>query len=1451
MSALSTATEVEEMESGSSNLVIRLQGRRRTEDEPAGNPPLQLLDRIEGILERIGKFLSHNFHKLPTEAQQLGSSQGPGDLLQRLELLIRDHYLDDLLQKHPHCRGLFAELFSCRYPYLKKRENPENIHDDKNHMMISFSLPTGECQVGPLDKASKPRDSMRVGSVSWLPIQRENGDIENSVTLKKTTPLATASSNLASKETLSECIDAYDGLDPLHDDSTGAAADSSFISLQELELAERMYRHMDTLLSKKSVNKVIQGVPSMAPQLKAAFTERFASLANMSQEFQKAIPRKMFPQMPPRSGIELEMTIGRPDPEECANGNKDEGESPNVEYMHEPLLSTSQRPGTSITLDDLQLQPYKGWYIEGPRIQLTRAKNFLADCDIDRTVDWERKFAELTEYFAYLHSKFQGEDWVHDLKDALDMLRAHWVFENYHYGQPQLIVDFPTGFWPAQSKRLPRLPGPDIVLRAESREQRDLTGPRHLLHVAVASAHDRQYEMPPDVLRRDYLEPYWRDGERFWVAGPFADVTEPANLAACEDESFRDCMEGGMVQTARFLTSQGGFRPPQRSTGSHESALKVKREALEAFAKFRGGKRAALQQCLNIFTHDENRKMCTPWRVLTLPEPPVEKKLDAGIVYSSKKLANPPEKEARDPWAYTRAYQWFKREERRWAQWTREHAIKESYGHKLWLRSGEPVMELPKNWKGPVLQDLMNLDMRKTYELLRRCQKIHQGLKRAARRAPRDFITGLLATVEVGLKAEPEMKHIDLRFGEHEYESTEGYTLADVRPTEAAWLEYICQPSRNRPQALKESLGKRGELMLSTVTRMMREISPISLFRDMKPRTMHDFIKELNSVCRGPVKRYKFTEKDVKLLALKLHDLKILRVYKNESNGEWMFGRPETEFHPEDLVKWPDLEPQGQLLPERQPLTSYTSQVRPKNKNKKHARDDASVASNDTFSTQVSVPASSEDFHIYPKDMPKRKDVLSLRSFIKDPVRSPEWRERTANFFYCLGYRLGKTLKVLQSQHEEDRRKLGDPKTQEYNRNFLDTIISYWEDDTKKRPNDPAKNRANRSSWRITMTYPDVVKIADPDAFKEHKEAWTSDEWPAWKDAHDMVRKGLIREAYENKTMLWPLHLPYNSYATRYKVADPTSWRKKLLDKASEIWDDKNLDAETKRVRVKALGAQIQKEEEEEERKQDALAAQGQRLKTMRCEPVWTFGHPSRKKAAHLFWDVNNWPVHLQSDSRRRIIESRGPAKRTPGDVADDDAAAAAIAGDMAAFAQRLEEEAEMPYWKKAEQRRKFVPGRDEFWMGDTPLQRKAVETRMKMRLTPGSRKRTWGGALKTAVFGPPAKRRLDAVSDADLDLSTLPLHAIPQSRPAKRRRTGGSLRRIDKEEEHDLLAIARGERGAREKPNVIPIHSRRTAMETGEVTYYIPEARVRGKGADMMEVDEPMIEYGMPAGRI
>ncbi|KAK1254583.1 hypothetical protein MKX08_008578 [Trichoderma sp. CBMAI-0020] len=1353
----STVTEVEEVEISPRNAKPCLGGRKLAEDETAGKVQFELLGRVAGILGKIGKILSRNFYKLPTKAQELGSSTGPGDLLQRLNLLARD----------------------C---------GPKRIEDANGDGEQEISL------AASFSEDFQFRDSVKMDGVSWLPIVKENRDIESTVTMKKGRRLQPLATDLTSKDAVLECVDAYDGFDPIYSDSLGAFSITDPISLHELELVEKMYSHMDKLLSKEPVDDV----PNMASHPKEALTQVFARLSDHSKRFQQEFQKKIFSQLPAKSGIELEMTIERPDTGENADRDEDGDES--MDYESEPSQKLNQRPGTPIPPAGSPLQPYKDWHIEGPRIQLARATNFLADCDVDRTADWKHKIAELTEYLAYLGSQAQGdEDWFHDLEDVHNMLHAHAIFENYHHGEQQLIVDFPTNIWPTQSKRLPPLPGPEITLRPG---RRDMTAPRRLLHADVTSAYDQQYELPAEILKRDYLEPYWEDSEKLWAAGPCADSTEPANLAACENEAYEECMDGDMAQTVKFLEGKGSFRPPQ----SHDSALKVNRGTLEAFARFRGGKRAAVQHCLNIFSHDENRRMCSSLRVLALPEPVDEKKKksDAGVFFTTKKLASPPEKESRDPWAYTRSYQQFKNEQLHWAQRVKGNSIEESTG------INEVSIDLAKNWKGPVLSDPMSPDMRKTYEHLRRCQKIQQGLKRAANRAPRDFIARLLEAVEAGLAGKRSApKEMNLLFGEHEYEATNKRTLANIRPTEAAWLEYVCQPSRNRPYMLDESLGRLGEIMLSRVARMMNDISPVSLFRDMNPKPMRDFLKELNVGCHGPVKRYKFTEKDVKLLAPKLHDLKMLRLCTDVLSGEWMFGRPETEFHPEDLVKWPEYAP-------RQQQQSQTSDDNPLE--------------------QVSIiPGSSEDFYEYPKGMPRREDVVSLRDFIKDPVRSPEWHWRTTNFFHCLGYRLGQTLKALKRVHEENQEKIRGTDIQEENDSVLHAAISRWEDDAERLPNDPLNcPEEENSSWRMTMTYQDVVKTADPDTYEQYQSAWAEDGRSAWKEASEIVRKNLIREACENKTMLWPLPLPYNSYATNHQVADPTSWRERL----ATYWKGKESTA-AYQARADAFDAHVQKEAENSE-KRDATATRKQNLKTTRREPVWTFGHPSRKRAVHLFWDINNWPVHLQSERRRQIIASRGPKQGNH----DDDVASNEEA--TAAFAEQMEtEEDAIPFYAKAMQRRKFIPGMRGFMMGDTPRQKKEFEDRMKMKLAPtGSKKRTWRDVLKSVVLGSPEKRKSEAISD---DLPPLPADQIPQSRPAKRRRTQTLLQKMGKDEERDLSAMARGEKGIRETPSTVPVYAQGVPLEMGEVTYHLPETRTRG---DAMDVDEPKIELGLPMKR-
>lgn len=121
---------------------------------------LTVISFFRGI-EKIGKILSRNFHKLPTKAQELGSSTGPGDLLQRLNLLTRDGVLDEFLQENRPCRQLFSELLCCRYSYLKEQERIEDTNGDGDQE-ISLVASFGE--------DFQFMDSVKTDGVSWLPI---------------------------------------------------------------------------------------------------------------------------------------------------------------------------------------------------------------------------------------------------------------------------------------------------------------------------------------------------------------------------------------------------------------------------------------------------------------------------------------------------------------------------------------------------------------------------------------------------------------------------------------------------------------------------------------------------------------------------------------------------------------------------------------------------------------------------------------------------------------------------------------------------------------------------------------------------------------------------------------------------------------------------------------------------------------------------------------------------------------------------------------------------------------------------------------------------------------------------------------------------------------------------------------------------------------------------------
>ena len=521
---------------------------------------------------------------------------------------------------------------------------------------------------------------------------------------------------------------------------------------------------------------------------------------------------------------------------------------------------------------DLHLHPYKGWKIDPPQLQLLRAKNFLADEDTDRTINWPRKFAELAEYLSYLLHNYDGEDWGQDLREAIDMLHTHWVFENYHYGDRKLNLDFPN-VWPEHSKRLPPGPGPEINMSIKDPTDAETMGERKLLYTPIGSAHDVQYEMPREILEEHYLKELRFHSQQYWSnrntgrTFPNDPTYSDANMVQCENWRYDTCMKGGMDATADAIINDASFEfsPDAIVTqpdGTHETSI----DSLMSFAAFRGARRAALELCLRAFDSRENRLALNPWRTLVLPAQRLPDKPDAGIIFQCKSVTEVPEKAARDPFAYTLAHKLYKETEQYWAEWARGHSTKEAYGHALWYREtgrGDAVaMGLPMNNTGPYLDDGMDVDMKKTYNSLKRCQILYQRLKRAAKWTPRELMDKVLEFVESGLNGD-DWAFLPLTFRENEFTDNDtGRELLHLRPLEEEWLHFLGNESVNE-QMLEATFPNDplSQIFIKRLRGALADISPQSIFHDFGPVSL-DLLQGLNPPGNAQNKFHIFTLDD-------------------------------------------------------------------------------------------------------------------------------------------------------------------------------------------------------------------------------------------------------------------------------------------------------------------------------------------------------------------------------------------------------------------------------------------------------------------------------------------------------------------------------------------------------------------------------------------------------------
>ncbi|KAF9876744.1 hypothetical protein CkaCkLH20_05590 [Colletotrichum karsti] len=750
---------------------------------------------------------------------------------------------------------------------------------------------------------------------------------------------------------------------------------------------------------------------------------------------------------------------------------------------HDPdwLEKFLARDGT-IPADDLEMMPYRGWRIHSPKIQLVRIKNFLADEDIDRTINWERKFAEIA---AFLQHCLRLPDaarrsWWADLLEAIDMLRAHWVFEQHHYGEKKLVVDFPQ--LSGTSTRLPQVQGGRAVVveKPPAEEVR----PRYLLHRVPESIQDVDYQVPATLLRDTFLTWFRQDGNVVWESDSSApgsgdrgrtfEYQPDFNMALTEDTWFEKGMAGGTETTAADLKSEANFYMLGHEfvagdvgevtdvDGETQIAQKMypEGEVLQRFARYRGTKRAALQQCLTHFNSVENVTIQGPFRKLVLPLTRRQKELarkqaGGGIVYKPQAIASPPKGTKLDPLGISFWHQ--RMREARYERAEEAQALTDAEQADFAAQTqddSDPVLT-PPNFLGPITRlGFLRESERAMVERWRVLNELRDKLTRAYNRAPRQMLEGVLKNIRYGFEGADSWD-----MGEELFEHRQRHgKYLPVDDMGLFWVQWLCEPSTNTKMerdALPK-LGREFEVFLERMQRLLDDMDMDGLLAVYEKKAdVESVTAALNTGLRKG--DYILSSDSVETFCKVLADHGRLG-YTVDKDGETMISRPECTWHPEHRVNWP--------------------------------KDD------DPWDPQTNV------FHA---------------ANLPDPRAKWSWEEAFANvdfvnlsigftkkMLWSRAYRIGTELDGLTRSLRQLDQKLQVPGQRDFRAVALQDVTGAWRNRYEK----PVPGRPGPP-----VTYAAVVKAGDPGKWKEDMtEA----------EAYEVVRTGIIDELSKGDSALWP-----------------------------------------------------------------------------------------------------------------------------------------------------------------------------------------------------------------------------------------------------------------------------------------------------------------------------------------
>ncbi|OLN86798.1 hypothetical protein CCHL11_07875 [Colletotrichum chlorophyti] len=731
------------------------------------------------------------------------------------------------------------------------------------------------------------------------------------------------------------------------------------------------------------------------------------------------------------------------------------------------------RKDMSTNDEDLQMMDYQGWRIHSPRVQLIRIKNFLADEDIDRTLGWRNKFAEIGLFLQYCRDMKDApsKDWWVDLRECMDMLHVHWLTEQHYYGERELVVEFPK--MDTTSTRLPPLlDARDIVVEGMSKQE-DMR-PRYLVHRVPESIHDVDYQVPGPVLRQTLMTWFREDGNLVWATHPEDEMPGSGprgqkfkfdpdfNMALTEDFYYMRCMNGGPEETARSIRAEANFYIGLNEYVAGEmcnvdidgakhdvQTVYPTGEVQQRFARYRGAKRAALQQCISHFDSVENVAILSPFRKLVLPLTRRQKeraKKEAGVdvVYKPHAIKQPPKGEKLDPMGLLYWHQRLR--ENHWSRAEHARAGTED-SHKRYLADadlGEDPVLLPKNFLGPIAPtDFLTVSERRIVERHKLLMTLRDKLNRAHKRSPRQMLEGMIKNLRFGATGDEPW---DVKDALVMHRTKHGEYL-EANDMELYWVDFVTGPSTNvrAEQTPLPNLGREFEVFTTRVQRLLDDPCQDALLARQDRKTeLQGLTAAVNVGLRNG--DYVLTNDKVK-------------VFETAEDGKVLISRPACEWHPENRIKWP-------------------------------------AGGGDDKWDPV-------DNRWHRANLPSPEETWDWDEAFANSARVNEIVKTTKTMLWAVCYRIGIELARLQERVPRLDDKLSRASEWDFRANQLQDVIGRWIS-WFKHP---------RQSGGRPVSYASVVKAGEP---RKWKEGLTEVE------ACEVVRRGIIDELSQGASTLWP-----------------------------------------------------------------------------------------------------------------------------------------------------------------------------------------------------------------------------------------------------------------------------------------------------------------------------------------